>query len=84
MEPHRPADAGALNVVHASRYPPTKTTAEARDRESPRRRYTPSTSTMTGAADGSIIATIMTAHITNNPAQSAAPAEGALSGPTGR
>ena len=46
---------------------------EARARRSPRRRYAANTRRMTGAADGSIMPAIITAHMTNSASQSAAP-----------
>lgn len=65
--PHCSSAATALNPHHATRYPVAKNATDAdrlrfAAREAPMREK----SKITGAAEGSIIATIITAHITNS------------------
>ena len=72
--PHWAAVATALNAVQTSRYParkrPVGTSGSARSR---RFRFAAAIIRMSGEADGTIIATIMTAHMTNRSARSTNP-----------
>src|ERR1700761_2990202 len=66
---HCAAVAAAANAVHRARYPATKATVLP---DSPRLRFKVANTDAIGMAVGSIIAAIMTAHMTNTASQFAA------------